>query len=879
MGDNKKQYTIPLLFQEREGINRKNLPIRIGIPFPKGLLSKKDNLYLKDPTGLYHSVQLSPLAYWNDQTIQWGLLQFNISLQSFTTESWNLEISSNKLLINSNTEDSLSITRVPNGYKVITGAATFYISKSSFPFESVLINQTELLSSNTASGLNFIDAKGESNKTIITDLEVKEHGCNSIKILAVGFWTDHSNDPTARFDAQLEFFKGLSTVSMDLRIHNPRAALHPGGIWELGDPGSVYFKELSITIKGKDDLKSISWSDNIKDEAQHCNEDSLTIYQDSSGGENWNSINHINKDGQLTVSFQGYKVFSSQDKLLKSGVRAIPYIQMNTESGWIAGSVKEFWQNFPTSLSIVKNQLKIGLFPENCKSIFELQGGEQKRHTILLDFGLNDNQATILPQFLAPLSVLITPEWIEESGVIRYFVPAKNDSNKKYLEYIQNVIDGKHSFFAKREIIDEYGWRNFGDIFADHEAVHAYDKSKFISHYNNQFDVVYGAGINFLRTQDSRWHELMYHYAKHVIDIDIYHTNRDKPAYNHGQFWHTDHYRPAGRSTHRTYSSDNLSPQQLKFYGGGPSNENNYSSGLLLYYYLTGDSHAKEAILELAEWVLDMDDGSQTLWAIIDDGPTGLASQTVSPDFHGPGRGAGNSINTLLDAYKLTNQRKYLDKAEEILERCIHPNDDIEALNLNDPEYRWSYLVFLQILGKYLDFKKELGETDWHFYYARDSLLHYANWMVDNEVPYKDVLHKVEIPTETWPAQDVRKAVVLNEASKYAPTKLKARFRKKARFFFDRCLEDLLSFETAYLTRPMVLLMVYGIVQSYFDNTPLEKLPNYNTHNYDFGEPAQFIPQRARLKRTLIKKLRGSLKAFHYILNTRLLMLKSRLLN
>ena len=40
--------------------------------------------------------------------------------------------------------------------------------------------------------------------------------------------------------------------------------------------------------------------------------------------------------------------------------------------------------------------------------------------------------------------------------------------------------------------------------------------------------------------------------------------------------------------------------------------------------------------------------------------------------------------------------------------------------------------------------------------------------MVENEVPYKEVLHKVDIPTETWPAQDIRKCHVLHLADRYS---------------------------------------------------------------------------------------------------------------
>jgi len=47
-------------------------------------------------------------------------------------------------------------------------------------------------------------------------------------------------------------------------------------------------------------------------------------------------------------------------------------------------------------------------------------------------------------------------------------------------------IEGEHTFERKREVIDEYGWRHFGDIYADHEAVRHTKPSPLVSHFNNQ---------------------------------------------------------------------------------------------------------------------------------------------------------------------------------------------------------------------------------------------------------------------------------------------------------------------------------------------------------------------------------------------------------
>ena len=250
-----------------------------------------------------------------------------------------------------------------------------------------------------------------------------------------------------------------------------------------------------------------------------------------------------------------------------------------------------------------------------------------------------------------------------------------------------------------------------------------------------------------------------------------------------------------------------------------------------------------------------MDDGSRTIFGLIDEAATGCASSTVTQSFQKPGRGAGNSINALIDAYRLSNERRYFAKAETLIQRVIHPKDDIAELQLNEPEYRWSYLVFLQVIGKYLEIKIELGETDYLFYYARDSLLHYADWMLKNEVPFKEVLHKVEYPTETWPAQDIRKSHVFYLAAKFGDPEIRIGYREKARFFFDRCLTDVLDFDTAYLTRPMVLLTVYGYVQAYFEHMPPVRI-DFHSHGYNFGIPLIFVPQKNRIKQVFLKKIK-----------------------
>ena len=372
------------------------------------------------------------------------------------------------------------------------------------------------------------------------------------------------------------------------------------------------------------------------------------------------------------------------------------------------------------------------------------------------------------------------------------------------------------------------------------------EQSPLISHYNNQYDAIYGMLIQYLRSGDGRWFHLMRDLARHVIDIDLYHTEEDRPDYNGGLFWHTDHYTDAATATHRSYSRAHRDTTGWEPLWGRTVERTQLHHRFALLLLLTGDAAAREAVGRLADWVITMDQGWRALLSWFDRRPTGRASATASRHYHGPGRGAGNSINALIDAYLLTREERYLTTAEGLIRRCIHPADDIQARHLADVEHRWSYTVFLQVLGKYLDVKIELNALDFMYGYGRESLLHYACWMLEHEVPYATVLDRVEIPTETWPAQDIRKTNVFDFAAKHADEPLHTAFRQKAEFFFQACIRDVRSFDTCTLTRPLVLLMSNAFRHTYFQLHPDERAPRPD-RSYDYGTPEHFTPQLAEL--------------------------------
>jgi hypothetical protein len=853
-----KYITLPIVITEYNGIRRVNEPVTIGIPLPKGQVFTPACITLYNTSDERIPLQSEVLARWSDDSVQWVLLDFLASVAPKTTTTYTLKGGVEPASV---TQDAcITVQESPTSMAIDTGYARFCLNPTDFsPFEQVIIQGHSVLDE-PGSSIVLLDEEGRASQPCVHRYTIEALGPLRATICMQGMFLGAGQNTLARFVSRLSFYAESGLVELRFTIHNPHAATHPGGLWDLGDPGSVYFRDLAIhlPLRAQSDVQCL-WTPQphrplITSPATH-----VEIYQDSSGGKNWSSTNHANRYGRVMHTFQGYRVMADS-RLVDEGKRATPMMAIGGRETCIVAAVNQFWQNFPKALEADHNTLNIRLFPQQYRDIYELQGGEQKTHTVWLQFGRQHQRMPDVRWWHCRLQPRTTPEWYARSKTIGYLTPRSANKHAGYQALVDTAIVGNNTFFDRREVIDEYGWRHFGDFYADHEAVGHQGDTPLVSHYNNQYDAIYGTMVQYTGSGDPRWLTLMTDLARHVIDIDIYHTDEDRPAYNHGLFWHTDHYTDAATATHRTYSQA-TGARGGQHHGGGPSNEHNYTTGLLYYYYLTGDRLAHDAVLGLANWVINMDDGSHRLLGHLSRRPTGLCSSTVSRYYHGPGRGAANSINALLDAFALTREMQYLAKAEELTGRCIHPKDAIAQRHLDDVEHRWSYTVFLQVLGKYLDLKAEAGELDYMYSYARASLLHYATWMLDHEVPYTQVLERVEIPTETWPAQDMRKSNVFKFAAKYASEPLRSAFLQKAEAFFQACVTDLLSFGTCTLTRPIVILMTNGYMQAYFDRF-LEETAPLPEVAYDFSGPQDFTPQFSGLYKAR-DRLRAIARAIH----------------
>lgn len=809
-------------------IERRLEPVSIGVHFPRSAVQTSERWRLTDPAGIATSVQTSALDWWSDGSLRWLLVEFPAHVRAGGSTNYRLTSGESAVPL----ELPMTLDELKDGVRVSTGVATVHISLS----DGTLIrgNGTTGERLLAATVITAEDDHGRQHRFTARNIHVERRGPVSTVIRIDGYFGSdvlHWLDGSLR----LRFFAGLASVSGELSVTNSRAARHPGGTWDLGDSGSVFVRDLSVEFTTDFDQASpIVASLEAADGMQPAGE-SFSVYQDSSGGENWQHANHANRDGHVCSVLRGYRC--SRNGQSVDGLRATPIASIGRDASRISVAVPRFWQMFPKAMAADPQRIVIGMLPRQYGDLHELQGGERSTLRFAICIGEDTVSEEPLAWLRAPLLVRTNPpQWL---GATSAAIGGSDEASERYVALVNAAILEPNSFEQRREIIDEYGWRNFGDLFADHEAVN----TSLVSHYNNQYDALAGFISRFLETGDDRWWALIDDLALHIADIDLYHTDRDRAAYNRGHFWHTQHYQPAGTATHRAYSRRSGSS------GGGPSAEHNYTTGLMLHYFLTGNERSRNAVIQLANWVLAMDDGSKSGFRWIDRRDTGYASATRSPDFHGPGRGAGNSINALVDAHRLTGDSRYIKKAEALVTRCVHPDDDIEALDLLHAENRWSYTVFLQVLGKYLEHRAERGLVDYAFEYARVVLVRYAAWMSKHERRYLDSPDKLEFPTETWGAQDLRKGAVLEFAAKYtSDTEQRCVFLDRARSMVDESLAYLATSPTAHLTRPIVLLLAYSVQRPQVD-TPVALAA---TPEHAWLPKVPFVTQRRRVLRRMV---------------------------
>ena len=185
--------------------------------------------------------------------------------------------------------------------------------------------------------------------------------------------------------------------------------------------------------------------------------------------------------------------------------------------------MSEFWQRCPSGIEVTETDIQIHLLAASTE-LTELQPGEKCTRTVWLQLSDTQDQnhenhcyENTVRCVHQPITALPHEAAIVSSNALEWYAPddQKNSPratitgtarpNEVEQQLLNEMLRGPTNFLWKREQIDEYGWRNFGDFWADHEELYADDPSPVISHYNNQYDLLHGLLREYLRSQNPQW--------------------------------------------------------------------------------------------------------------------------------------------------------------------------------------------------------------------------------------------------------------------------------------------------------------------------------------------------------------------------------------
>jgi hypothetical protein len=183
--------------------------------------------------------------------------------------------------------------------------------------------------------------------------------------------------------------------------------------------------------------------------------------------------------------------------------------------------------------------------------------------------------------------------------------------------------------------------------------------------------------------------------------------------------------------------------------------------------------------------------------------------------------------------------------AEQIIQRVVHPRDNIAALNLLDAaERKWFYTMFLQALGRYLGFKDEREERDRMHSWARASLLHWRTMSIRIWTSQKSSSSHRDVG-----AGQFGRVTSFTTLSATRRRRRSARASGSVRHSSSIPRSTLCARPTRTLARPVIVLLTSGRLHAWFERHRDHPNPPAPLAAQTFGAPVFFEPQKTRAVR------------------------------
>ena len=253
---------IPILVEETMGRDRNDELIRLGVPIPRGVLHSGALVTLTDPQDQSVPADARPLAVWSDGSIKWLMVNAPVSVSSGQRATFHVCTAEAMPAVAQPPAPTLRVDK-DSGYTIDTGVATFRVGLNGSLIESATVQGVGLLD-DAGVRLSLTGCTGHPYRAVTTQLFLEEEGPLRVAAVLTGHFVpvrEAARNPVRiEFKARLIFIAGHSVVRVEVQLHNPNAARHPGGLWDLDDRGTAVFEDVSLSLKPLGQVGDIRWS-------------------------------------------------------------------------------------------------------------------------------------------------------------------------------------------------------------------------------------------------------------------------------------------------------------------------------------------------------------------------------------------------------------------------------------------------------------------------------------------------------------------------------------------------------------------------------------------------------------------------------------------
>lgn len=249
-------------------------------------------------------------------------------------------------------------------------------------------------------------------------------------------------------------------------------------------------------------------------------------------GSDWTATIGGTSESKLKPS-SGVRLFQVDDRMFrvegtaKHGAKAPGWAEIADGKGSVAIAVKDFWQQWPKSLEVAQDALRIGLLPKFQADAYahmepwykyqywfegdyyRLRTGQAPRWVIWID--LSGDGPSLAKGANAPLIPSPDPEQAIAGGVWGYIAPAGSSGMADYDKWAENLFDNAYCHSIETQC--DYGQMNWGDWFGERTC----------NWGNHEYDTPKQILLQFARTGDPKYFHIGNAAARHTAEVDVVH--------------------------------------------------------------------------------------------------------------------------------------------------------------------------------------------------------------------------------------------------------------------------------------------------------------------------------------------------------------------